>query len=312
MLMRVLVMTLALAPAAAVPQDSALRGERVTVELRDGSRLVGEIVVEDDARLRVRTTDGLEVDVPRASIAALRRMGAGSSLFGTRDPNASRLMFAPTGRPLPKGAGYFSDYELLFPGVAVGLTDNLSLGAGVSMVPFIGLGEQLFYVSPKLGFHLGDRASVAVGGFLAGGGEDLNKMGILFGVGTFGTPEKSLSVGLGLARELAEFSDTDTILMVGGQVQVADSVALLTENWLFLSGGVPWSEQPFGVAVRFFGERLSADVGMILVGEVLEEGFPIPWVSFTYQFGPSRGRMSRPAGPPPLTGIRRRLTSLSP
>lgn len=48
--------------------------------------------------------------------------------------------------------------------------------------------------------------------------------------------------------------------------------------------GEKLSDQPFGVALRFFGDRISADVGMIFVGEVIEEGFPVPWLSFSYHF----------------------------
>ena len=59
------------------------------------------------------------------------------------DPNYSRLLFGPTGRPLKKGDGYFSDYELAFPGVAVGITDNLSIAGGISIVPGIRIDEQL-------------------------------------------------------------------------------------------------------------------------------------------------------------------------
>jgi len=55
------------------------------------------------------------------------------------------------------------------------------------------------------------------------------------------------------------------------------------------------SEQPLGVALRFFGERLSVDVGFVLVAEVLDEGFPIPWLSFSYHFGPSRSAANRRA-----------------
>src|ERR1051325_5514511 len=32
------------------------------------------------------------------------------------NPNATRLFFAPTGQMLKQGEGYFSDYELFFPG----------------------------------------------------------------------------------------------------------------------------------------------------------------------------------------------------
>lgn len=153
--------------AAALAADDRV----VTLELRDGSRLVGRVVSEDEASVRVKTTGGLEVTVPRTSIVARREAAEAGGAWVGVDPNYSRLLFAPTGRPLRKGDGYFSDYELLFPGVAYGVTDNVTLSGGFSVIPGLGLTEQLFYVSPKLGFDLGERASVAVGGLFAGAGE---------------------------------------------------------------------------------------------------------------------------------------------
>src|SRR5687767_9562194 len=141
----------------------------VAVALRDGSRLVGRVVAEDEDSLTVATAGGLEVAVRRSSVVSITDVGEDGRSIGV-DPNYSRLLFAPTGRPLKKRDGYFSDYELLFPGVAFGLTDNISLAGGVSVIPGIGLDSQLFYVSPKVGFDLGDRASVAVGALLAGSG----------------------------------------------------------------------------------------------------------------------------------------------
>ncbi|MCK4639836.1 MAG: hypothetical protein KAU06_00725 [Candidatus Marinimicrobia bacterium] len=43
--------------------------------------------------------------------------------------------------------------------------------------------------------------------------------------------------------------------------------------------------QPFSVAPRFFGEHIAVDVGSIIMFEILEEGFPIYWLSFVYNFG---------------------------
>jgi hypothetical protein len=65
---------------------------------------------------------------------------------------------------------------------------------------------------------------------------------------------------------------------------------LLGILWRFLLLGDDFrlSRQPFGLALRFFGERISADVGVVFVGEVLKEGLPIPWLSVSYHFGPSR------------------------
>jgi hypothetical protein len=270
--------------------SAAAADELIAVALRDGSRLVGRVVSEDDASLTVATPDGLEVVVPRASVVSMAPVGEdGRSL--SVDPNYSRLLFAPTGRPLKKGDGYFSDYELVFPGVAFGLTDNVTLAGGVSVIPGLGLDEQLFYISPKVGFALGDRASVAVGALLAGAGgdeRDGESAYIGFAVGTFGGPKRSLTVGVGLGDTSGEFSDAVPIVMAGGTATLSRHVALVTESWLFLGDDFRLSEQPFGVGIRFFGDRLSADVGVILVGELLDEGFPLPWLSVTYHFGKSR------------------------
>jgi hypothetical protein len=231
-------------------------------------------------------------------------------------------MFAPTARPLRRGEGYFSDHYVLFPGVAFGLTDQLSLSGGVSVVPGLGLSEQIFYVSPKLGFELSERAAVALGAAYAGNGGD-EGAAIAFGLATLGRPAKSVTLGLGFAGSRKQEFDSRArssrdvwrwrdkpILMLAGSVQLSNSVALLSENWLLLGERV--SDQPFGLALRFFGDRLSADVGVILVGEVIEEGFPVPWLSISYHFGRAKDR-ARPAASraaPPrfvqtMAGVRR-------
>jgi hypothetical protein len=226
------------------------------------------------------------------------------------DPNYSRLMFAPTGRPLRQGDGYFSVHELVFPGFSYGLTDNVSVSGGVSTIPGLGLSQQLVYFSPKVGFELSDRAAVSIGALAAGVGgsdDDLGTLGIAFAVGTFGSRDHSLTAGLGLARELGDrFADTEPILMVGGQTRLSRSISLVSENWLILDGEVPLSEQPFGLALRFFNGRLSADLGVVIVGELIEDGYPLPWLSFTYHFGPgARSSRTRAAAPMPAIDLAR-------
>jgi hypothetical protein len=159
------------------------------------------------------------------------------------------------------------------------------------VIPGLGLDEQLFYISPKVAFNLGDRASVAVGALAAGagGGEgDSESAYIGFAVGTFGGPKNSLTLGLGLGDTSSEFSDTVPIVMAGGTATLSRHVALVGETWMFLNDDFRLAEQPFGVGVRLFSDRLSADVGVILSGELLDEGFPLPWLSVTYHFGKSR------------------------
>jgi hypothetical protein len=266
----------------------------VVVELKDGGHLIGRVMSEDDSVVRLRTSAGLELDIPRGTIADMRRADEGRRVAERSDPNYSRLMFGPTGRPLRKGDGYFSDYELVFPGVAVGLTDNLSVAGGMSTVPGYGVDEQVFYVSPRLGHRFSDTVAASVGGLYANAGFDGERsgLGILFAVGTFGGDKRSLTVGLGLADELAGGFEPTPILMVGGTIAVGRNIALVTENWLILDENIDLEYQPLGAAVRFHGNRLSADVGMFFAASTLKEGSYIPWASVSYHFGPSRPRES--------------------
>jgi hypothetical protein len=156
-----------------------------------------------------------------------------------------------------------------------------------------------------VGWKLSKKTSFSVGGLYASGSEGSEAGALLFGVASFGSSDRSLSVGLGLAATRNEefFYDANDnyarserkwswrdapILMVGGTFRVGKRLSLITESWLFPGKDFQLSEQPFGVALRLFGERLSVDVGFVLVAEVLEEGFPVPWLSFSYHFGPSR------------------------
>jgi hypothetical protein len=223
------------------------------------------------------------------------------------DSNDTRLLFSPTGRPLKKGEGYFSDHYVVFPGVAYGLTDNLSIGAGVTVIPGLGLGEQLFYVAPRFGKQFSENVAVSTGILYAGGGDlnDETGLGVGFGMATFGKPDKSLTIGGGVVRtteyesvarnvngrvtyDTRRRASNTPVVMVGGAARVADRLALVSENWLVLDEGFDLSKQPIALGVRFLGDRLSADVGVVLVGELLDEGFPLPWLSVTYHFGRKR------------------------
>jgi hypothetical protein len=219
----------------------------------------------------------------------------------------TRLLFSPTGRPLAKGAGYFSDHYVLFPGIAYGLTDNFSIAAGMSVLPGYGLGEQLFYISPRLGKQFSENLAVSGGAVYASGGEGLNNDDVSagFAMATFGRPDRSVTVGGGVLRtvetrtearfvngrviyDTREAASHTPALLVGGVSRLSRRIALVSENWLILHDDFNIKEQPFALGVRFLGDRLSADVGVILIGEALDDGFPIPWLSVSYHFGRKR------------------------
>ena len=65
------------------------------------------------------------------------------------NPNATRLYFAPTAHMLRKGKGYFADYYLFSPSVVYGITDNITIGGGVSLFPAAGIKGGFFFTENR-------------------------------------------------------------------------------------------------------------------------------------------------------------------
>ena len=253
---------------------------------RDGSTLIGRIVEIRDNDVRFMTDWG-EVTIPLGSITRIQEMEralARKTKYQFTNPNTTRLFFAPTGRTLRKGTGYFSNYYVLFPGIAYAITDNLSIGGGMSIIPWIDLDEQLFYLTPKLGLKTAKNLHLSAGALLIrvndfDDGDDLKLVGAIYGVGTLGTLDESITAGLGYGFEGSDFADKPMI-MVGGELRASNRTAFVTENWLF-----PGADKPLvSYGVRFFGEKISVDLAFINV--VSEDAiFPgIPYIDFVYNF----------------------------
>jgi hypothetical protein len=190
-------------------------------------------------------------------------------------PGGTRLLFGPTARSLPKGQVYFGVYEFFLPFVQVGVTDRVSIGGGTPL--FVGVDEshRPFWITPKVQVLHGDSTDVAVGVLHAaipgdGGG------GISYVVATHGTQRGSFSTGAGIAYDVD--GGRAPVVMLGGEEQVRPGLKLMTENYFWKGGnGIVMA------GVRFFGDRLSADVALgIPVG--LGETFAFPVVNFVYNF----------------------------
>ncbi|MFL5470048.1 MAG: hypothetical protein ACJ8AE_09655 [Gemmatimonadaceae bacterium] len=248
--------------------------------LRDGSTLIGRIVAVAQDTLTVESSVG-QLSVPIASVRRVQevasdRMKNGEYWFP--NPNATRLFFAPSGRMLEKGDGYVSDYEVFFPGVAVGVTDNISIGGGMSLFP-AGLDEQLFYLTPKIGGALQENVNVAVGALIIGGISDESTVGIVYGVGTFGSPDASLTAGLGYGFSGTTMSRTP-VAMLGGELRVSRRIGLVTENYI-----IPDTDANpiFSYGVRLMGEKMTVDLALFNAGGS-GSAIGLPFVDFVFRF----------------------------
>ena len=256
------------------------------ITTQDGSRSFGRIVSHDGESIRFATEMG-ELIIPLQRINSIEVVPETSLREGSYwfpNPNVSRLYFAPTGRMLPKGEGYFADYYFFFPTVVYGFTDRFTFGGGFSLLPGVGLDEQLWYVTPKFGLVSQPKFNAAIGVLAAGipalaDEEDAPSLfGVLYAVGTIGKPDKSMTFGLGYGFADDELADRPMVT-VGGEYRAWRRIAFVSENWW-----MPGVDFPFiSYGLRFFGEKLSVDFAFL---NYLEDPiFPgIPYIDFTVNF----------------------------
>lgn len=247
------------------------------ITMRDGSSLVGRIAAVGadsvDFQMGLGRVPIAIKDIREITETDSGRMHGGQYWFP--NPNATRLFFAPTGQMLKQGEGYFADYAIFFPGFAVGVTDNISIGGGMSLFP-TGLDEQVYYVTPKVGVSVGEKLHLAAGLLFAGTGGGTG--GVYYGVGTFGDGDGSATIGVGYGFAGGEI-ESKPVAMLGGEKRVSRRIALVTENYL-----LPISDDNivYSFGIRFMGEKLTTDLALFNITG--SDVIGLPYVDFVFKF----------------------------
>lgn len=277
---------LAWATPARAQVDSALRAQLVPADsndvqiltLNDGSTVFGRVIVLSGDTLTFKSSAGATMQLPVSAVRSIKDIASAEIHEGEYwfpNPNATRLFFAPTGQMLKKGEGYLSDYEVFFPGVAVGVSDNVTLGGGVSLLP-LGVDEQIYYFTPKIGASVTDKFHVAAGMLLAGTQGEVG--GIYYGVATVGDGNGSLTFGGGYGFAGGEI-ESRPVGLVGGEVRLSKRIGFVTENYLL---PVARDNVLYSFGLRFMGEKLTTDLALFNISGSNSIGFP--FVDFVFRF----------------------------
>lgn len=256
-------------------------GRMAQLVLRDGSTLLGRVLDVTPTTVRFASAIG-ESSIPRASIASIRLVSLTSMHEGEvwpEDPSRTRLFFAPTGRMLRTSETYFADAYIFFPSLQVGVSDLFSIGGGISVFPGVGLDEQIYYLTPKLGVYASPTVNVAVGALVAGVKilSDQSPAGIGYGVATLGDEDGSITAGAGFGFVRGNTSST-ALLMLGGSQRLSKSVSFVSENYylsnnsaaFLVSGGLRIMSEHMAVDLALFGSNKGVAV--------------VPYLAFIYRW----------------------------
>lgn len=170
------------------------------------------------------------------------------------NPNRTRLLVGPNARTLEAGKGYLFDLWIFFPGIAYGITDNITVAGGASIIP--GVDDQMFYFAPKVGFAPSENLSLAGNLMIFRLWEET----LYFALGnmTYGTDDASVTFGTGIAWNDNGVMDKPAFTF-GGDYRLAPRMGLVGEGW-FVPGDEDNGFLLLG-GVRLMGEMMTLDIG---------------------------------------------------
>ncbi len=260
------------------------------IELKDGTVLNGKLLAETETEIEIQMEDIGHLTINRDKIKRLIPLevtGKVKKSFWFKNPHATRLLFAPTAIPLQGGEGYYQNIYIVANMFNYGILDNLSIGGGFDFITMFANTDEGWH--PMLNFNIKSGFQVAEN-FHAGAGGMYVTMpgefsaGIGYGIGTFGTYNSNLSLGLGWGFVDNTFEEKPFI-MIGGMARVSEKVWFVSENWITpLDGNKYYTIVSYGI--RFAANRIAVDLAFINSKDIVQDIFiGIPYVDFVIKFG---------------------------
>ena len=265
------------------------------IETLDGNEYIGVIQERTPEKIRLKTEKLGEIviataDIKRISEITIVRAKDGS--YWLDNPQATRYFWAPNGFNLKKGEGYYQNVWVLFNQAVYGITDHFSAGVGVVPLFIFAGASTPAWVTAKFSIPVVENKINLGAGALMGTviGEENTSFGILYGISTFGSKDKNLSVGLGWGFADGELAKNPTV-NISGMIRTGAKGYFITENYFI---GTP---DNFGVIMSLGGRRIIKNFGLdygllIPVGSGIGSFVAIPWLGFTVPFGAKKSGLN--------------------
>lgn len=250
--------------------------KEVVVTLSDGNTFTGLVKSISEESAGVETKNGV-FNFRYDRITDVKIIDSTDQTSGWKDnPAKNKLFITQTGKMLDKGSGYYQNTYIFFSNFSYGISNSISLDAGFSMFPGLGIENQLYTVGAKIGTSLNSTLYIS-------GNVKYYKIldfdeGVtsLFGSITYSKSRLDLTAGTGVG--FADNNSSNALLIIGGQYRVSERFAFLSEN-IILPAGDTNSEALISFGGRFISTKSAFDLGFFSIEETL-----FPFVSYTIKF----------------------------
>ena len=263
------------------------------VETLDGNEYIGILVSQDADNLVLKTEQLGNITLRKSNIRKMTPIEGDQMKDGVLwfdNPQATRYFWQPNGYGLKKGEGYYQNVWIFFNQFSYGITDNISIGAGIVPLFLFEGASTPVWINPKISLPVvKDKFNVGIGSMLGTViGESDAGFGFVYGTSTFGNRNSNMSVGLGYGYAGGDWANAP-LISLSGMWRTGQRGYLLTENFYIstVDGDV--------LLLSFGGRRLiknaGLDFGLIFPAISESSFFAIPWLGITIPFGnrPSPG-----------------------
>ena len=281
---------------------TAFKPVNATIFLKDGTQLRGLLLSESPVGIRIRTDNLGEMTVTTDKIERVEKNTEGfyrKGQYWFPNPHSTRYLFAPSALPLSKGEGYYQNAYIFVNSVSVGVTDYFAMGGGFVLNPTF-RDWQVVFLTPKFSFPSQSNVTFSIGAIGIGifdrryeydqtgasrkNGFETNIAGIGYGTLTVGNAERNGSVGLGWGFANDEIGSSP-VINLSYMTRVGRKLGLVTENWIVIPRQSSNAGAVLSGGLRFFGEKMSVDLALLVPASSGIGFVAIPYVDFVVLFG---------------------------
>lgn len=268
-----------------IAKNEIIYRDLVSVETDDGNEFIGRIVKEDALAITLETEKLGEITISKSDIKTQKNIDTHQIKDGSywfENPQSTRYFWSPNGYGLKKGEGYYQNIWVLWNQFSYGVTDNISIGAGVIPL-FLFTGPTPVFATAKFSIPVVENKFNVGGGAIFGTviGEEDAGLGIFYGIATLGSRDNNVTLGMGYGYAGGSWA-TAPMVNLNGMFRISKRGYIITENY-FISGE---GENALIVSIggRSIIKRAALDYGLVIPLGV-DAGFALPWLGFTIPFG---------------------------
>lgn len=253
------------------------------IETADRNVFTGAIVSETDEAIVLRTENLGDITILKRNIVRQTLVSVGGK---SENLHGNRYFILSNSLGIPKGSGYYQNSWIFFNQAHYGITNNISIGAGIiPLFLFAGTASPIWIV-PSITIPIStDNFSIGANAIIATVvGEDVDgAAGFLTFTATLGNRNNNLSLGLGYGYAGNDWARSP-LVSISGMVRTGQRHHLMTENY-FVSGVDEFNLLSF-LGGRFDFRAMSLDYGLLIpMFQGMDNFFAIPWLGIAVPFG---------------------------